>query len=639
LAAVAAPAVAHPTEPHAAPRGRYLALMSLGALGVVYGDIGTSPLYAMRECFHGPHALVVTPANVFAVLSLIFWSLVIVISIKYLVFVLRADNRGEGGILALMSLVRPAADTARGASRVLVAMGIFGAALLYGDGMITPAITVLGALEGMQVATPIFEHFVVPLAIAVLVVLFMIQRRGTGGIGAIFGPFMLLWFGCLAALGVYRILESPSIFAALNPSYAVKFFAENHWKGLLTLGSVFLVVTGGEALYADMGHFGRTPIRRAWFAIVLPALVLNYFGQGAVLLAKPGAAPNLFYELGPSWSLIPLVIISTVAASIASQAVISGAFSLTRQAVQLGYMPRLDTRHTSAREIGQIYVPSTNWALMIGTIGLVVGFRTSSNLAAAYGVAVTATMGITTVLLYVVARQIWGWTRLQAMLLMGSFLVIDLAFFGANMVKVAHGGWFPLLVAAVIFTVMTTWRRGRRILTERIREEAMTDDTFVNAIRRRTPPRVSGTAVFMDRTVDGIPLALLHNLKHNKVLHEKVVLLTIVTEEVPYVADEEQIIVKEVGEGIYRIIARHGFMEYVNVPEMLRSVEAPGVDLNPDHTTFFLGRETLLATDRPGMAIWREHLFAWMTRNAQGAALFFRLPPNRVVEVGAQIEL
>jgi KUP system potassium uptake protein len=637
---VAAPAVAHPTHPHAVPpRGRYLALMSLGALGVVYGDIGTSPLYAMRECFHGAHALPVNPQNVFAVLSLIFWSLIIVISIKYLVFVLRADNRGEGGILALMSLVRPAADTERGTRRLLVGMGIFGAALLYGDGMITPAITVLGALEGLQVATPVFEHLVVPVAIVVLIVLFVIQRRGTGGIGTIFGPFMLLWFACLAALGVYRILESPSIFAALDPSHAVKFFAENRWRGFLTLGSVFLVVTGGEALYADMGHFGRLPIRRAWFVVVLPALVLNYFGQGAVLLAKPQAAQNLFYELGPAWSLLPLVILSTIAASIASQAVISGAFSLTRQAVQLGYMPRLEMRHTSAREIGQIYVPSTNWALMIGTIGLVLGFRTSSNLAAAYGVAVTATMGITTVLLYVVARQIWGWNRPRALLLMGAFLVIDLAFFGANMVKVAHGGWFPLLVAAAIFILMTTWRRGRHILTERIREEAMADQAFVTSVVRHPPPRVSGTAVFMDRTVDGIPLALLHNLKHNKVLHEKVILLTIVTEEVPYVPDEDQVTVKELGEGLYRVVARHGFMEYVDVPEMLGSLEVPGVSFDADHTTFFLGRETLLATERPGMAIWRERMFSWMNRNAQGAALFFRLPPNRVVEVGAQIEL
>ncbi len=423
-------------------------------------------------------------------------------------------------------------------------------------------------------------------------------------------------------------------------THALTFFVANRARGFLTLGSVFLVVTGGEALYADMGHFGRRPIRYAWFAVVLPALVLNYFGQGAILLVKPTAAANLFYELGPSWSLIPLVVISTIAASIASQAVISGAFSLTRQAVQLGYMPRLEMRHTSAREIGQIYVPAVNWALMLGTIGLVLGFRSSSNLAAAYGVAVTATMGITTALLYVVARQIWGWSRLRALLLMGIFLVIDLAFFGANMIKVAHGGWFPLLAAAVVFTVMTTWRRGRRILTDRIREDAMADRAFVTSIMRHPPPRVSGTAVFMDRTFDGIPLALLHNLKHNKVLHEKVVLLTIVTEEIPYVPDEEQVQATDLGLGLYRVVARHGFMdEYVNVPEMVSSIVLPGVSFEPDHTTFFLGRETLLATERPGMALWREQLFAWMSRNAQGAALFFRLPPDRVVEVGAQIEL
>jgi KUP system potassium uptake protein len=629
-------------QPHSAaapPRGRYLALMSLGALGVVYGDIGTSPLYAMRECFHGSHALDPTRENVLGVLSLIVWSLIVVISIKYLVYVLRADNRGEGGILALMSLVRPKLDEARGISRVLVAMGLFGAALLYGDGMITPAITVLGALEGLNVATPVFQPYVVPTAIAVLVGLFAIQKRGTGGIGRIFGPFMLIWFGAIAALGVYRIVEFPSVFAALNPLHAVRFFAENRWRGVLTLGSVFLVVTGGEALYADMGHFGRSPIRYAWFTMVLPALLLNYFGQGALLLEKPSAAPNLFYETGPAWTLYPVVILATIAASIASQAVISGAFSLTRQAVQLGYMPRLTMRHTSAREIGQIYVPSTNWALMLGTIALVFGFRTSSNLAAAYGVAVTTTMGITTVLLYVVAREKWGWSAAKAGLVMGAFLVVDLAFFAANIVKVTHGGWCPLVVAGGIFFLMTTWRKGRGILNERIHEAALTDDLFLQSIVRNPPPRVSGTAVFMDRTVDGIPLALLHNLKHNKILHEKVVLLTIATEEVPYVPDEEQVVTKELGHGIYRVIAKHGFMESVDVPELLGGVDLPGVTFDEGHTTFFLGRETLLATKRPGMAIWRERLFSGMMRNAQGAALFFRLPPNRVVEVGAQIEL
>ncbi|HEU5249626.1 MAG TPA: KUP/HAK/KT family potassium transporter, partial [Thermoanaerobaculia bacterium] len=427
--------------------------------------------------------------------------------------------------------------------------------------------------------------------------------------------------------------------AAVNPLRAYDFFIRNGWQAFITLGTVFLVVTGGEALYADLGHFGKRPIRVAWFAGVLPALLLNYFGQGALLLREPTAAPNLFYKMAPSWALIPLVLLATAATVIASQAVISGVFSLTRQAVQLGYTPRIEISHTSAREIGQIYIPSVNWALCFGCIALVVGFGNSSNLAAAYGVAVTTTMVITTVLLYTVERDLWGWSVPAALAFTAFFLTIDLSFFGANMVKVAHGGWFPLLVAGGIFTVMTTWRRGRRILADRIREEALADDQFVASILRRPPPRVSGTAVFMDRTLDGIPLALLHNLKHNKVLHEKVALLTIVTEEIPYVADEEQIAVKDLGLGIYRIVARHGFMENVDVPELVQSIDLPGVSFDADHTTYFLGRETLLATDRPGMAIWRERLFAWMTRNAQGAALFFRLPPNRVVELGAQIEL
>jgi KUP system potassium uptake protein len=638
---VAAPqADARPTHPHAvSPRGRYLALMSLGALGVVYGDIGTSPLYAIRECFSGLHPIPVSTENVLGVLSLIFWSLVIVISVKYLLFVLRADNRGEGGILALMSLIRPHAEGAGGFRWLIAGLGIFGAALLYGDGVLTPAISVLAAIEGLTVAAPVLGKFVLPITIAILIGLFAFQKHGTGRVGAIFGPVTFLWFATLASLGVWHMVQGPSVTGAMNPVHAVDFFVRNRWHGFITLGSVFLVVTGGEALYADLGHFGKRPIRLAWFVIVLPALLINYFGQGALLLRDPTTAPNLFYAMAPSWGLYPLVGIATAATVIASQAVISGVFSLTRQAVQLGYTPRLEISHTSAREIGQIYIPIVNWALMVGCIALVVGFRSSSNLAAAYGVAVTTTMVITTVLLFVVARELWGWKLGPALVFAVFFLAIDLAFFGANIIKVAQGGWFPLLVAAAIFLVMTTWRRGRRILMDRILEEAMSDDTFVSSLLRRPPPRVTGTAVFMDRTVEGIPLPLLHNLKHNKVLHEKVVLLTIVTEEIPYVPDEEQIAVKDLGQGIYRIIARHGFMEYVDVPEMLGTVDVPGVSFDSDHTTFFLGRETLIATERPGMAIWRERLFAWMTRNAQGAALFFRLPPNRVVELGAQIEL
>lgn len=613
--------------------------MALGALGVVYGDIGTSPLYAMRECFAGTHPIAPTPANVLGVLSLIFWELIVVISIKYLIFVLRADNRGEGGILALMSLVRSGAEAAKPSRWLIGVIGIFGAALLYGDGVITPAISVLSAVEGLSLVAPVFHRIVLPVTIVILFGLFLFQKRGTGRVGAVFGPVTFLWFATLAILGVIHVVREPHVFAAINPLRAYDFFLRNGWQAFITLGTVFLVVTGGEALYADLGHFGKRPIRVAWFAVVLPALLLNYFGQGALLLREPTAAPNLFYKMAPSGALIPLVLLATAATVIASQAVISGVFSLTRQAVQLGYTPRLEISHTSAREIGQIYIPTVNWALCFGCIALVVGFGNSSNLAAAYGIAVTTTMVITTALLYTVERDLWGWSVAAALAFTAFFLTIDLSFFGANMVKVAHGGWFPLLVAAAIFTVMTTWRRGRRILADRIREEALGDEQFVASILRRPPPRVSGTAVFMDRTVDGIPLALLHNLKHNKVLHEKVALLTIITEEIPYVADEEQVTVTDLGLGIYRIVARHGFMEYVNVPELVESIDLPGVSFDPDHTTYFLGRETLLATERPGMAIWRERLFAWMTRNAQGAALFFRLPPNRVVELGAQIEL
>ena len=613
--------------------------MSLGALGVVYGDIGTSPLYAMRECFSGSHPIAATPTNVLGVLSLIFWALVVVISIKYLVFVLRADNRGEGGILALMSLVRPRAEGVRGVRWLLVAIGIFGAALLYGDGVITPAISVLSAVEGLTVAAPVLHHAVLPVTIAILFGLFFFQRHGTGGLGAIFGPVMFVWFATLALLGISHIVREPHVFAAINPLRAVDFFTTNRWQGFLTLGTVFLVVTGGEALYADLGHFGKRPIRLAWFVVALPALLLNYFGQGALLLQNPEAASNLFYRMAPPWALYPLVGIATAAAVIASQALISGVFSLTSQAVQLGYIPRLEIQHTSARERGQIYIPVVNWALMVSCIALVAGFRTSSNMAAAYGIAVTATMIITTILLFVVERKLWGWPLASALVFSGFFLTIDLAFFGANIVKVAHGGWFPLVVGALIFTVMTTWQRGRQILYDRIREGAFSDDDFLQSIARRMPPRVSGTAVFMDRTIEGVPLTLLHNLKHNKVLHERVVILTVATEEVPYVSDESQAEVRDLGQGICRVVARYGFMENPDVPELLKNIELSGARLELDSTTFFLGRETLLATERPGMALWRERFFAWMMRNAQGAALFFRLPANRVVEIGAQIEL
>jgi KUP system potassium uptake protein len=631
-------APAHETHPHATPpRGKYLALMSLGALGIVYGDIGTSPLYAVRECLNPPHGVPALRENVFGVLSLIFWSLIVVVTLKYHVYVLRLDNRGEGGILALMGLIRLDRQKRAAMRWMLGALGVFGAALLYGDGIITPAISVLSAIEGLSVATPFFDRFVVPITIAILLGLFLFQRHGTGRVGAVFGPVMLVWFSTLALLGISWIVREPAVLAAVNPAHAVRFFTHNGFHGFLVLGLVFLVATGGEALYADLGHFGERPIQVDWFFMVGPSLLLNYFGQGALVLRNPAAVDNPFYRLAPASLLYPLVILSTAATIIASQAVISGAFSLTRQAVQLGYLPRLQIDHTSSKEIGQIYISSVNWALAAATIALVIGFRSSSNLAAAYGVAVTTTMVITTGLAYFVSRDRWG--KPLALAVTIGFLFADLAFFSANMVKVAHGGWFPLLVAIAVFTVMTTWRTGRRILQDRIREGALSDELFLNDVLRRKPPRVAGTAVFMDRTVEGIPLALLHNLKHNKVLHEKVILLTVQTNEIPYVPDEEEMEFRELGQGLYRVILRYGFMESPDVPEALRRLDHPDLHFDESTTTFFLGRETLLATKRPGMAIWRERMFSWMTRNAQGAPLYFRLPPNRVVELGAQIEL
>jgi KUP system potassium uptake protein len=623
---------------------RRLLGLALGALGVVYGDIGTSPLYALRECFHGGHGVLPSHDNVLGVLSLVFWSLIIIISLKYLVFVMRADNRGEGGILALMALVPPKFREVSGGQWVVVALGLFGAALLYGDGMITPAISVLSAVEGLEVATPLFSHYVVPITLVILLGLFMIQRRGTAGIGALFGPVMILWFLILAVLGILWIVRVPSVLAAITPWHAVRFFLENRWHGFLVLGSVFLVVTGGEALYADMGHFGRGPIRMAWFTLVLPALLLNYFGQGALLVTHPDAIENPFFELvrrlAPDWILYPMVALATAATIIASQAVISGAFSLTRQAVQLGYMPRVEIVHTSGREIGQIYIPSINWALMLSTFGLVLGFQKSTNLAAAYGVAVTATMVITTLLACMVALRLWGWRPGLVLPFTVIFLVIDSSFFGANIIKVADGGWFPLSVGVVVYTLMTTWKKGRQILAERLQQEALPFESFVANVQPDKPPRVPGTAVFLSRDPQGTPTALLHNLKHNKVLHSKVVLLTLVTEEVPAVPPEEQIEVHPLGKEFYRVIAHYGFMENPEVPAVIDQLRETGLDLDPPMaTTFFLSRETLIPSKAPGMALWREKLFAVMSRNAQRPTDFFRIPVNRVVELGMQVRL
>ena len=620
-------------------KGRYLMILALGALGVVYGDIGTSPLYALRECFHGPHSIPVDRVNVLGVLSLIVWSLIVVISFKYLVYVMRADNRGEGGILSLMSLLRTESMPRRMGMGALVIIGLFGAALLYGDGIITPAISVLSAVEGLKIGTPFFENKIILFTIVILFAIFLVQRRGTAGVGAMFGPITLVWFVTIACLGLYQIVQRPEVLMAVSPHHAVRFFLHNGWHGFLVLGSVFLVVTGGEALYADMGHFGRYPIRLNWFAVVLPALLLNYFGQSALLLNDPQAASNPFYFMAPKWMLYPLVILATAATCIASQAVISGAFSLTRQAVQLGYSPRVQVLHTSAKEIGQIYIPAVNWALMICTIVLVLMFKSSSDLAAAYGVAVTTTMVITTILLYVVARDLWGWKRLPTMLLMSFFLFIDLAFWGANIIKLPQGGWVPLAIALVVFTLMTTWWRGRKILGDRLQVSALPDELFVTSMEINPPVRVPGTAVYMDRTPEATPHALLHNIKHNKVLHERVVLLTVETQEVPHIDEKDRVVVIPKGHGIFRVIIRYGFMEDPNVPRVLENVKVPGLEFKPSETSYFLGRESLIASPKWGMAIWREKLFIWMSKNSTNAASFFRIPSNRVVELGAQVEL
>jgi KUP system potassium uptake protein len=630
-----------------------LAALALGALGVVYGDIGTSPLYAMKEAFTGMHGLPPTPENVYGVLSLIFWSLNFVISFKYIGFVMRADNRGEGGIIALLALVRSRKATGRGQA-ILVGLGLLGAALLYGEGIITPAISVLGAVEGIAVASPTFAHFVVPIALVILVGLFWFQHHGTDRIGKAFGPIMVVWFASIAVLGVRGITMHPEVLRAINPWYAVEFFVNDRLEGFLILGAVVLVITGGEALYADMGHFGRRPIRWAWFAFALPALLLNYFGQAALLIQSPGVE-NPFFALAPEWFLYPMIGIATLAAIVASQALISGAFSLTRQAVQLGYSPRVTIVHTSRTEAGQIYIPEVNQALAVGCILLVLGFRSATNLAAAYGIAVTGTMAISTLLFFRVARDLWNWKLLAAASLCTLFLLVDLSFFGANIIKFADGGWFPILVAALVYTLMTTWKRGRAKLTALAQQTSLPIDLFIADVARRPPVRVPGTAVVLTSALDVAPPVLLHHLKHNKVLHQRVILLSIVTEEVPQVPAAERVECRELGEGFWRVVGHYGFMESPDVPAFLTRLGESTIPGSPDpvfltQTSFFLGRETLIATPRgklpkrlPGdprpMPYWRRKLFIIMTRNAQSAAAFFGLPPNRVVELGAQIQI
>ena len=614
-----------------------LPFLILAALGVVYGDIGTSPLYALRECFTGPHAIDVSRANVLGVLSLIAWSLVIVVSVKYLLFVMRADNAGEGGILALVALVRARAGRA---GRVgLIAFGLFGAALLYGDGMITPAISVLSAVEGLSIATHRFEPYVVPITVVILIVLFVVQSRGTSGIGTIFGPIMIGWFVVLALLGFPAIARNPIVLTALSPSYGMRFFATHGPAAVLTLGAVVLVITGAEALYADMGHFGRRPIRIAWFTFVLPSLLVNYFGQGALLLTDAEARVNPFYHLAPSWALYPLVAVSTMATVIASQAIISGAFSLTQQAVQLGYAPRFDIRHTSAQEKGQVYVPEINWLLMLATLGLVFGFKSSTNLASAYGMAVTATMVITTILAYVVTRELWRWGFWRAGLITGAFLVIDLAFFSANLLKIEHGGWFPLLVAGAVYLVMSTWNEGRKLVLRRLDAEEVPLSSFFEKLAAHPPIRVPGTAVFMTARPEGAPPILVHHLKHNKALHAQVVLLTVTTLDTPTRGDAAAIEVQPLSHGFYRLIARYGFMDTPDVPASLVEAHRNGLEWRDEDMTYYLAHLTLFANDRIGMSVWRDKLFIFLSRNARRATNFFRLPPDRVIEIGIQLEL
>ncbi len=632
-----------PSEGGEGARGRSRAsVVSLAflALGVVYGDIGTSPLYAIKECFTGSHSVERSPENVLGVLSLVFWSLTIVVSVKYLLFVMRADNRGEGGIFALLAEIpsSPSAVSPR-LRAALVLAALCAAALLYGDGIITPAISVLSAVEGLSVATHAAEPVIVPLTCLILFVLFLLQRRGTGSVGKLFGPVMFVFFVTIAILGGAEIARCPSVLAAIDPRYAGEFFARNGWVGFGVLGSVVLCITGGEALYADMGHFGLGPIRLSWFTMVCPALLLNYFGQGALLLTSPKAIANPFYELAPRVLLYPMVALSTAAAIIASQAMISGAFSMTRQAAQLGFFPRVTIRHTSDATEGQIYVPEVNWAMMVGCIALVVGFGESTRLAGAYGIAVTLDMALTSVLYFFVVTRTWRWPIWRALPLVALFLFFDLSYFSANLLKLLDGGWLPLAIAVVIVTAMVTWRDGRAELRRRLEGVTVPLEVFLKDVARQKPHRVAGCAVFMTALPNDTPLVLLHHLKHNQVLHEQVVLLTVQVAERPTVSEEERLRVESVGQGFYRIFAQFGFMESPIVPQVMRLARKAGVSIEPATVSYFLGRETLLTAGPARMMRWRKALFVFLSRNAQPATAYFGLPPGRVVELGAQIDI
>ena len=626
-----------PHSTHQQPSGQSVATLALSAIGVVYGDIGTSPLYAVRETFAGTHPLAPDPAHILGVLSLIFWAVTLIVTIKYVSFMLRADNRGEGGSLALLALVGRVTEKSR-LSGLVTVLGIFAAALFYGDSMLTPAISVLSAVEGLEVVTPALTSYVVPLTLGILVALFAIQRHGTGKVGGLFGPITTLWFVTLAVLGIISIARQPEVLAAINPLYAVRFFRLDGWTAFLALGAVVLAVTGTEALYADMGHFGKKPIRLAWFGLVLPALMLNYFGQGALMIGNPEARENPFFLMTPTWGVLPMVILATAATVIASQAVISGAFSVTRQAIQLGHLPRMSIDHTSEQEMGQIYVPFINWMLFACVVALVLGFRSSTNLAAAYGVAVTGTMVIDSVLLAFLMFLIWRWNRWLAGAVFGLFFSVDFAFFVANAVKIPHGGWFPLAIGLVAFVLLTTWKRGRALLLARLTRDEIPVEVIINSVSGSVP-RVPGTAVYMTRASGGVPRSLLHNLKHNKVLHDQVLLLTVYTEDVPHTPPENRLEVHDLGNNFCRLEVHFGFKDDPDVPAALARCPEHGRTFELMDTSFFLNRETLIPSPMRGMAMWRERLFAWMSRNAATAMTFFRIPPNRVVELGTQVEI
>jgi KUP system potassium uptake protein len=628
------------THEHAAQAtGKRLAVLALSALGVVYGDIGTSPLYAVKEVFAGNHPIPVTEANIYGSLSLFFWALVIIVSIKYVIFIMRADNRGEGGVMAMIALALHEAEGKPRQMKAIMIIGVLGAAMFYGDGMVTPAMSVLSAVEGLEVATPAFKPYVIPITMLVLFALFSVQRRGTAVVGAFFGPVMLLWFSTLAVLGINSIVAHPGILLALNPLYGLEFLLDNKALSLVAMGNVVLAVTGAEALYADMGHFGRRPIQRAWFAFVLPALVLNYFGQGALILAEPQAAVNPFFHLGPDWALYPLVGLATLATVIASQAVISGAFSVTRQAMQLGFVPRMEVQHTSDKEAGQIYLPAVNWGLMLAVMILILGFKSSNNLAAAYGIAVTGDMVITSILATVVVAKTWKWGWTRAILLFSCFLAVELVFLAANILKIPDGGWFPLVAGMAIFILMTTWKRGRELLSERLQGERLELSSFLDALASSMPTRVEGTAVFLNADPKGVPHALLHNLMHNKVLHDVVVLVSVKFYDVPYVPDIDRIEVRKLKESFWSVVIQYGFKDEPDIPQALSLCNEPGLSFSPLGTSYFIGRETLIPRLNSDLAFWREKIFIAMFRNAGSATAFFKIPSNRVVELGTQVVL